>query len=609
MRISDITEAMVRRQFEAAIFQRGESYLKQGAVHSPKARENGMVLTAEVQGSDIDPYEVRIVLGKTHIDSAECSCPYSEEWDGWCKHIAAVLLTAVRFPERFGDVPPLANLLKDLDRDTLHALLTELATSDDHVADRIADLARSYANRHAAKAAEPKRAVIPTFAPVDTDSLRKQVRSILRRADMSHGSDAYWQTGPAFRQVEKEILSDVRKRLERGDTPGALAMLDAVTGTLFDQYENIDDSEGESLDLFEALDLLWTETILSAGSLPSPQEKTVRKLLERGQKLVADYDMDVFDAALAALRNVWSDSNIDRVLSGVADRLYFKEQEQPFAETLSMARVTVLKRQGRLTEAFRLAAAAGLIPEALSLLVELDRKAEIPQFARTRLNDMDDAMHAIRLLEAVDALDIAVPVGEIALQIPTRMPEERAAVATWLRDAAEGLGDMARAGGAAMVALRNNATFANWQAAKRLAPPADWPILRTEILNRFRKPMDDQLYTDEMNRVEIFLSEGLLDDALQIAANSRDYKLLDRVASAATETRPEVILRMSQRVAERIMDNGESSNYEIAQRWLQRMKEIQTRQGQTEQWNTYLKSLMETHKRKYKLMALLKELD
>src|SRR5687767_8463168 len=107
---------MIRRQVEATIFSRGESYLMQSAVRSPQSRENGTVLTAEVQGSDIDPYEVRIVLGKTHIDSAECSCPYSEEWAGWCKHIVAVLLTAARYPDRFGEVPALSELLKDLDR-------------------------------------------------------------------------------------------------------------------------------------------------------------------------------------------------------------------------------------------------------------------------------------------------------------------------------------------------------------------------------------------------------------------------------------------------------------------------------------------------------------
>jgi len=45
----------------------------------------------------IKPYQVRITFDQKGIIDAECSCPY--DWGGFCKHIVAVLLAAIRGAE------------------------------------------------------------------------------------------------------------------------------------------------------------------------------------------------------------------------------------------------------------------------------------------------------------------------------------------------------------------------------------------------------------------------------------------------------------------------------------------------------------------------------
>jgi uncharacterized Zn finger protein len=89
--------------------------------------QRGDTLTGLVQGSEYDPYRVTITLGKRDVQSAECTCPYGEEWDGWCKHIAAVLLRCLHAPELVDEAPPLESLLSPLDRDGLQSLLMRLA--------------------------------------------------------------------------------------------------------------------------------------------------------------------------------------------------------------------------------------------------------------------------------------------------------------------------------------------------------------------------------------------------------------------------------------------------------------------------------------------------
>lgn len=100
MELSDLTEERIRRHVSAEILWRGDEYRRRGAVDPPVKR--GDTITAEVEGSDVEPYCVTVRLGEDDIAEASCTCPY--EWGGWCKHIAAVLLCA-HAPEMVDEEP------------------------------------------------------------------------------------------------------------------------------------------------------------------------------------------------------------------------------------------------------------------------------------------------------------------------------------------------------------------------------------------------------------------------------------------------------------------------------------------------------------------------
>src|SRR5437588_647533 len=122
MTIPKLSEATVRQCASTESFQRGQEYYQQGAAQSLILR--GMVLSAEVEGSDALPYIVRCTFDANGIATTSCTCPY--DWGGWCKHIVATCLAIIHRPELIEERPTLDTLLSGLDRDKLQALLFKL---------------------------------------------------------------------------------------------------------------------------------------------------------------------------------------------------------------------------------------------------------------------------------------------------------------------------------------------------------------------------------------------------------------------------------------------------------------------------------------------------
>jgi hypothetical protein len=95
-----VSKETIRALATAESFARGRSYFDGGAVSDLCQR--GDRLTAEVEGSEFEPYQVSIRLHEGGVADARCTCPY--DWGGYCKHIVAVLLkfadTKTRVVER-----------------------------------------------------------------------------------------------------------------------------------------------------------------------------------------------------------------------------------------------------------------------------------------------------------------------------------------------------------------------------------------------------------------------------------------------------------------------------------------------------------------------------
>jgi len=87
----NVDEETIRNRSTDAVFQRGETYRKEGRIQQLDRFDD--LVTAAVSGSKL--YDVTITFGERSLDT-KCTCPY--DGGGDCKHVIAVLLDIAAGP-------------------------------------------------------------------------------------------------------------------------------------------------------------------------------------------------------------------------------------------------------------------------------------------------------------------------------------------------------------------------------------------------------------------------------------------------------------------------------------------------------------------------------
>ncbi|CAN5582965.1 hypothetical protein BH24GEM3_BH24GEM3_14410 [soil metagenome] len=601
-----LTEAAIHQRVSDQIFGRGEDYYQRGAVVSLARR--GELLLAEVEGSDILPYRVSIRMGAAGegVLQADCSCPYGIEWGGWCKHIVATLLAAIREPDTVEEQPPLDSLLEDLGRDQLQSLLVELTARQPELYDPIVSLLP--------RLSAPAAAGVQPPVAVDAAAVRRRVRGALRGLSGMRASEAYWHVGSVVAGV-REVLQEVRAHLDAGDGRSALVVLEAITDEYVRDWTELDDSDGEISDFFRELAPLWTEALLTASLTPAKRREWAGRL-EDWDSEIADYFEEVFGAAVEAARQGWNDPALVRVLKGESNSSAVPEDLPSwFAEELTEARLNILERQERYQEALNLARAEGRAKRHVLILLKLGRIPEAVEHALAHLETAGEALEVAQALDGRGATDEALQVAERGLSLESRprddgslagqlhLARSRAPLALWLRERAAEQGRPELALRAAEVAFREAPGLDSYLRAQELAGE-QWNTLREELLELLR----GKRWWAVAGAVEVFLHEGLFDDALDAVEQGAGYALIAQVVEAAAEVRPERVIPICRRHAEEIMDRGKANLYHKAAEWLRRARTAYLAAGREEEWKHYLAELIATHQRKYKLRPLLEEL-
>jgi uncharacterized Zn finger protein len=613
---ASLTEVMIRQIATDESFQRGRSYHDEGAVLRLVRR--GDQIAAEVQGSQYEPYRVSITLGPAGIVDTACSCPY--DWGSACKHVVAALLTLLHQPERVDERPPIEALLDRLDRQQLRDILLALIQ-------RMPDLANVVETQVPAQ--ESKAAAGPTTAQnrpmtMDPRPYRRQVTAALHSLDRMRASEAYWHVGGVADEV-RQVAEQARPFLEVGDGRGALAILDAVTDEYVAGWSELDDSDGDLGAVFADLGELWTEAILSATLTLKEREEWAAKLAT-WQEEVADYGIDdAFATAAEAARQGWDDPELQRILRGEkvtstgveevdqdeegeeeGDEELDLEEEEDQEESnwdageLAVARLRILERQGRTREYLNLARATGQRVSYATMLVRLGRIQDATEYGLADLTTAEEALALAGAMHERGATPEALRVADHGLTLSA----PRVALARWLRDQATAAGRTSQALGAALVAVRESPSLADYEAVQALAGER-WSVLRAELLAGLRA----STAIGQPAKVDIFLHEGLIDDAIAVAdAASYSYALVEKVVDAAIGSRPAWASQASRRQAEPIMDAGKSQQYQHAIRWLGKARAAYLAAGREAEWSAYLNDLLARHARKYSLVPGLKGL-
>ena len=143
-----------------------------------------------------------------------------------------------------------------------------------------------------------------------------------------------------------------------------------------------------------------------------------------------------------------------------------------------------------------------------------------------------------------------------------------------------------------MAAFPEHPSLETYKTIKRLAGTA-WGRLRPEVLATLRRSHDKQVLA------EVLLLEEEWDDAIKVA-EGRDvwYPVVETVADGVAQHRPEWVVKISLKHAERLMSEAKSKNYPIAAAWLKRAKQAYKLLGKSDEWKRYLREIKEKYKRR-----------
>lgn len=583
MTIPRLSDATLLSYVTLEVFARGKDYAISGAVTQMVQRGNR--LSAAVEGSEYEPYRIEITFDADSVISADCSCPY--EWGGWCKHIVAVLLSCRSMPYEIEQRPPLEELLHPLSRDQLHDLLLALAQRMPAVLEPLEhELQRQQTAAQATQATPPASSAPPQRrTAVDTGGYRRQAERIVGAVHgMRSGMDIYGYTSSAVSEMS-ELIAQAHTFTENGDGHNALRILEAITEPYVNHWFELDDSDGEAGSLFDDLGMAWAEALLTADLSPDEREDWQGRL-EYWQTESEQYGIDVgFEPAIVAARQGW-----DSVQTEPAD--YITQQ-------VIEARLNVLERQGRAEEFITLARAAGKLVRYATMLVRVGRVAEAVETGLHDLSSAADAHTLASSLHEQGEIDAALRVAEHGLTLA----ESHAPLAGWLRTVARQQGQHDLALHAAEVGFRSSPTLQTYHAVQELAG-AQWEQMRPALLDYLRKKQGG--LPDK--RVDIFLHEGLIDDAIAVVKSGYSYGLLDRVLAAAVEQRPDWVIEAGTRHAEQLINEGKSKYYDVAVQRLVMVRRAYQYAGRADDWQRYEAELRERHGRKRKLMDMLRQM-
>jgi uncharacterized Zn finger protein len=592
-----VREATIRALATPESLARGRSYLNDGAVSDLIRRGNRLI--AEVEGSEFAPYKVSIRLHDDGIADARCSCLY--DWGGYCKHIVAVLLKFVDEATDIIERKPIAELLRALDQEQLIELLAKRAETDSELAAWIdAELATMVDASSLREKTARRTAVDP--APV-----REHARILLAKRQRQGG---YWDGYRSSGDIEElqRLVERAVPFLEIGDGRNALRILEPIAEAFVDDWvQNSSGSDEHLYELLPDLGRLMAEAALMSD-LSADERDALAETLEEWQSRLEEYGVEEsFQVAISALETGWDDPVLSAVIAG-------KGKSWPPAghrvdDGLTAVLLRVLEGRGKTQEYLNLAQAARSHASYAVMLVKLERIPDAVNCALMRFKKPGQALALATALRAAAAPNDALKIAEAGLalagpdddQIDVSIIE----LAHWLRDYAGGMGRSALASKAARAAFENSLSLEDFAAAKVWAGDT-WSSIRPELLQLLA------CAPHAYDRTRIYLSEGLIDDAVRSVGDRFGYSVHDetlmRLAVAAHRSHPDWVIRFATRQAAGIMDANRSGHYTLAAQWLEKAALAYEALGREDDWRARLDELIERHRRKHKLRPMLEGL-
>lgn len=458
---------------------------------------------------------------------------------------------------------------------------------------------------------------------VDAEVYRRQIIGIVHGLDGMRASEAHYYVGSLVRQLG-EVQSTAMKFLDAGDPDTALTILLTLLEEASQGIEQIDDSDGELGGFVGDLGQPLAEAILSLEISPLKRIQLVDQLTKLTD-FAGNYGMEGnLELAVQAAQFGWDEPPANAVEkrrraheSGDEDEWIDEAMEDygsteaeiyeghnwgwpstEISQSLTEAKLNVLDRQGRADEYLALCQKGRRYLRYTLKLCDLQRIPEAMKYAKKHLQYAVEAQQLGERLRALKHIPEALDIGERGL----KLGGSKARLGEWLGPVEEAQRRDKQALAAWLAALPENPSLTAYQNLQRLAG-SRWPRLRPSVIAALRKAQDAEVLA------EVWLYEEAWDEAIKVAEGRNAwYTVAEKVADGVLEHRPEWVLRISLKHAERLMEEAQSKNYPIAAAWMSRAKRAYTKLGQSQTWKTYLEKTKEKYRRRPALLGQLHRL-
>ena len=591
-----LTEGDIQARASGQSYDRGRRYYENGYVL--EITQRGNVVTAAVEGSQYEPYQVEVTLKEDGgIARAYCDCPY--DWGGDCKHIVAVLLTLVYDMEEVVEKPELAELLAGLNEEQLRQLLLNTAAREPKIIDIIEkDVEKlGRAGGNTAVSAKPPA--------VDISATRRAIRAAWRSAGRGGGgySGGYYDEYDGMEIFGHEIFGDDLAKMDEllgaGELETAVELITAVIEEWIEGIEDLDEwvyeynEEALRQDSFD-LAVALAEAVLSLDLSPEEREAW-REQIEEWDDLLGG----AMEAAATAVAQWWDYPPLVKAMAGhITDKGAWEGEAPWYADDLARARLRILERQGRQEEYINLAEAEGQTLLAIKMKIRAGRVAEAVEEAQKYLLYPAEILETAQTLVEVDEKEKALALAQYGLKMPQE--KGKADLAQWLRQQAEEMNRPALALKAAQTAFTASHTLDDYQAVERLAGD-QWPQIKPKMLDSLKSAW-------VTSQVNVYLYENMLKEAMQAVDHAPYSGDMERVAAAVKDQYPDWVIQKYQARGEAIMDAGKAKYYDTAVSWLAKARDVYKAHGRDAEWQAYLDSVLAKHQRKYKLVPLLRQI-
>jgi uncharacterized Zn finger protein len=580
--VPTLTEKNIRTFVGKQNFQKGQQLARDGAILNPE--QQAMALKAYCYGSLPEPCHVQVTFDGSRISSYLCSCPAgaSVYANRGCEHAAALLLTWIEQPEAFVQTDDIDSILERQSKAQLIKLVKQLLQKQPEVEWEI---------------------TMPPLpghksVPIDVEEYRDQVDEAFRNAgrewDAVYGisSDLYSITETAARFFRQQ------------DYTNAAAIYEVVVLGTLSHYLSYHDEDG-------ALGRVVQECVEGLGACLEGEredEALREQILEAifdvyrydvdqgGFGLTEDIPPELFQSTTPEEKHL-----VAHWVRTTLGELQEKKQESDWQR----------KRYGDLL----LALEADLLSDEEFL--RIGRETKSIQAVVTRLLELGQADEAVQDASQTNGwqllklADLFVQYGQDAeverMMYEKAQQEMYSSAAEWLKNHYLAKNNLAGALEMAQLIFRKRPWVAEYQKMREISMElGNWEAVRQEALIFLETTKNISTL------VEAVLDEGDIERALQLLKATKpsgpdgyqwqyDYARTPEVALKAAERVEEVYPRASidlyQQHVERLITGRGRSNYQVACRYLAKIRSLYEQLNETEQWTNYIAWLRKRHSR------------